>query len=121
MDHDGHRARRETQRLRRRRVVDLVHLLDLEEVIAGAEAPELPASPLAGLLGQGVRVAPFEAAMGFHSRKIVAARPPRSTLGNSAELGRRQRHAPAGADAGRHRGVEGVEEAFEARRDLRGE
>src|SRR5262249_3537509 len=100
-------------------VVDLVHLLDLEEVIAGAEAAELAAPTLARLLGQGVRIATVEASMRLDAREVVTARPPRTPLGDTTELRRGQRHTAPRAHAGGYRRVEGVEEALEARRHVR--
>src|SRR5213076_2022809 len=85
MDHDRHLARRETERRGGTRVVHLVHALDLEEVVPGAERADLAPPALERGVGHGVRVRVAQAAALLR----------RLEIGGPAELARhRPRRAP---------------------------
>ena len=92
MDHHGDEPRLESERGGGAGVVDLIDLLDLEEVIAGAEGSQLAAAALPRVLRQRVRVAAGEPAVRLDAGEIaapaVSGRPRRALRGDLPELGR---------------------------------
>src|SRR5207249_3483026 len=63
VDHEGHVPRGEAEPLRGPRVVDLVHDLHLEEVVARAEGAELPPAALARAERHAIGIGAVEPAL----------------------------------------------------------
>ena len=129
MDHDRHLARRETECRGGAHVVHLVHALDLEEVVPGAERADLAPPALERRLRHGVGVRVAEAAALLRRLQVggpaelARHRPRRAAREHLLLLGPGElRDRALGADAGRDRLIERVRDAREVRPEIvRGE
>src|SRR5262249_14771855 len=119
MDHDRDLALTKAELRGGRGVVDFVHGLDLEEVIARAERAELPADALPGPLGYGAGIGATQSAVGLEMREVVRFAvaaghgPRRSLLHDLTELAGIERDSAVGAHARGNGRVERIHERLE--------
>ena len=125
MDEDGHGLRAQTEALGSLRVVDLLHVADLDEVVARADRTDLSPAALHGPVADDVGVRPFERPAALDVIEVVRGavplvdRPGRAPRQDLADGRRAERGAPVpGTDAGRHVPHDLVHQALEARPQL---
>ena len=124
VDEDRHLATAQPERAGRPGVVDLVHRLDLQEVVARAKRAELVGAAVAGPRRDGGRVGAGERAALLGPLEVfgpaVAAghRPGGALAEDGVELGAGEPPARARPDPGWHRGEERVGQARQVRSDV---
>ncbi len=66
MDHHRHLSPEQAKSARGFFIINFIHILDFEEMVAGAECPLLGTAPLIGLLTYQIRVSTFNAPAGLY-------------------------------------------------------
>jgi hypothetical protein len=125
MNHDGDLPDlRDAHRLGGDGVVDFVHHLDFEEVVAAAERAELVFAALDSFLGNHIGVRHIEPACGFGVRKVVCPavavfdHPVRAFEHHLAQVGAAGLDKTLAPEARRHIAKDLVDQLFQARAHL---